>query len=172
MPGTCCRFRVQGLLEVGEGGVEDFEHLDGRQGYACAGTEDGGDASAVEEVIVLGGNNAAGGDHDVFATELFEFVDYLGHECFVACGEGADAENVDVVLNGHAGCFGRGLEQRTHVDVEAAVGVACGYDFGAAVVAVLAHFCNHDAGLTALAFCEFFGELAGTHEFGVVFGFC
>ena len=68
------------VLEFGEARVKDFEHLDGAHGDAGAGAEDGGNACAIEEVIVLGGDYAAGGDHDVFATEFLEFFDYLRNQ--------------------------------------------------------------------------------------------
>ncbi len=81
------------------------------------------------------------------------------------------AEDVHVVFNGHAGCFLGSLEERAHIHVEAAVGVAGGYHLGAAVVAVLAHLGNHDTGLAAFALGEFLAHLLGADEVGVLFCF-
>jgi hypothetical protein len=54
-------------------------------------------------------------------------------------------DDVHVVLDGLARGLLRGLEQRTHVHIEAQVGVGRGHHLGAAVVAVLAHLGDHDA---------------------------
>jgi hypothetical protein len=50
---------------------------------------------------------------------LRELLDELRHQRLVAGGLARDADHVDVVLDGGAGGFGRGLEQRPDVDVEA-----------------------------------------------------
>ncbi len=76
-----------------------------------------------------------------------------------------------IVLHSLTGSFGRSLEQRTHVNVESAVGIARGYNFCTSVVAVLAHLGNHDAGLTTLALGEVGAHLLSTHEIGILFGF-
>ena len=61
------------------------------------------------------------------------------------------AEHVDVILHGHAGRLARCLKQRTDVDIEADIR-KCGRDhFRAAIVAVLTHLRNQDAGTPA--FC-------------------
>ncbi len=65
------------------------------------------------------------------------------------------ADGVHVVLDGLAGGFFRGLEQRAHVDVEAEVGVGGGHHLGTPVMAVLAELGDHDARATAF----FLGEL-------------
>ncbi len=76
-----------------------------------------------------------------------------------------------IVLHCLTGRFGRCLEQRTHVHVEAAVGIAGGYYLGTAVVAVLTHFRYHDTGLTTLFLCKFLTHLLGADEVGILFCF-
>ena len=71
---------------------------------------------------------------------------------------------MDIVFNRFASCFGRCLEQRTHVDVETAIGISRSYHFGAAVVSVLPHLRNHDARLTALFLGKLSGQLASPFE--------
>ena len=79
---------------------------------------------------------------------------------------------MNVVLHSLTCSLGGSLEQRAHVDVETAVGIAGCNNFGAAVVAVLAHLGNHNTGLAAFAFGEFLAHLAGLQEVGVLLGFC
>ena len=80
-------------------------------------------------------------------------------------------EDMHVVLHSLAGSLGRGLEQRAHVHVETAVGIACSYNLGTTVVTVLTHFCNHDTGLTTLAFREFLSHFLSFEEVGIIFRF-
>ena len=70
-------------------------------------------------------------------------------------------------LAASAGVWKRG----TDVHVEADVGIACGNDFGAAVVPVLSHFGNHDAGTAPIEGSELVGKLAGSFVGLVVAGF-
>ena len=44
---------------------------------------------------------------------------------------------MNVVFNGLTGCFFRSLEQRSHIHVEADIGIACGHYFSATIVPVL-----------------------------------
>lgn len=62
---------------------EDFKHTDGRGGDAGTGAEDGGYASLIEEVVILGGNNTTGDNDYILTAEFFQFFDYLGHQSFV-----------------------------------------------------------------------------------------
>lgn len=152
-------------------GIKNFEHLDGRGRDSCSGAKDCGYTSFVEEVVVLGGNDTSGCDEDVLAAEFLELGDDLGNQSLMASGERADAKDVDVVFDCLASGFGRGLEQRAHVDVEAAVGVAGGYDFGSAVVTVLTHLGDHNSGLATFLLCESLAHLLGFDEVGVMFSF-
>ena len=136
---------------------QQFQHLDGRVADDCARTEDGHSAGIVEELVVLRGNHASHGDHDVGTTQLLELGDDLRHEGLVTCSQRTHAQDVDVVLDGLLGRLGGRLEQRTHVDVEADVGIAGGNHLGATVVAVLTHLGDHDTRTTALHL----GELVG-----------
>ena len=52
---------------------------------------------------------------------------------------------------------------------ETAVGIACSYNLGTTVVTVLTHFCNHDTGLTTLAFREFLSLFLSFEEVGIIF---
>ena len=139
-------------------------------GNAGAGAEYGCCTGLVQEVIVLGGDDTAGDDHDVLASELLELCDDLRHERLVTGSQRADAEHVDVVLHSLTGALGGRLEEGTHVDVETAVGIAGGDDLGATVMAVLTHLGNHDTRTTALLLGKLFGEGAGTLVLGVLLG--
>ena len=89
----------------------------------------------------------------------------------MACGKGGYSEDVNVVFHGLTGSFGGSLEERAHVDVETAVGIAGCDNFGAAVVTVLTHFSHHDTGLAPFALGEFLGHLLCADEVGIIFGF-
>ena len=80
----------------------------------------------------------------------------------MACGQRRDADYIYVVFDGPTvGGLLRSLEQRTHIDVEADVGVTRGNYLGAAVVAVLTELGDHDARLTALFLGELGAQLLG-----------
>ena len=79
------------------------------------------------------------------------------------------AKDVNVVFNSLAGCLGRGLEERAHIYVEAAVGITGCYYFSTTVVTVLTHLGNHDTGLAAFAFCEVLTHLLSFDEVRVFF---
>src|SRR5574344_1045503 len=159
-------FRTDGLVFQ-----QEFHDGAGGFGYGSTGAKDTGYTSLVQVVVVLGGDDTTGDDQDVFAAQLLELFNDLGYQGFVTGGQGRDTQHVDVVFNGLLGGFGRGLEQGTHVDVETAVGVASGYNLGAAVVTVLTHFCNHDTGLTAFLFGKAINQRASFLKVCVVLGF-
>ena len=81
--------------------------------------------------------------------------------------ERADADDMDIVLDGHAGGFVGLLEERADVDIEAEVGEGGGDDLGSAVVAVLAHFGEQDARAAAVVFLEGGGEVAEFLDLGI-----
>ena len=121
-PRSCDR----GVSLVGAGnllGEQDFEDLDGCRGDRRTGAEDGGGAVAVEFIVVLRGDHAADDDDDVLAAQLLQLGDDLRHERQMAGGQRRYADYVHVVFDGLLGGLLRSLEQRTHVDVEADVGI-------------------------------------------------
>ena len=114
-------------------------------------------------------DHTAHDDDDVLTAELLQLGDDLRHERQVTGGQRRDAHHMHVVLDGLLGGLLRGLEQRTHVDVEADVGITRCHDLGTAVVSVLTEFCDHDTRLTALFLGEFGAQLLGVLERFVVF---
>ena len=77
---------------------------------------------------------------------------------------------MNVILDSLTGSLGGSLEERTHVDVETAVGITRCYYLGAAVVSVLTHLGNHDTRATALFLCKLLGEAASFLIIGVALG--
>ena len=63
-----------------------------------AGTEDGGNAGFVKEVIVLRGDDTTGGDHDIRTAEFLELLDDLRNEGLVTCRKRGDTQYMDIVL--------------------------------------------------------------------------
>ena len=61
-------------------------------------TKDSGNAGFVEEVVVLRGDDTAGGDHDIRTAEFLEFLDDLRDEGLVTCREAGDTQYMDIVL--------------------------------------------------------------------------
>ena len=138
---------------------QDLHHLDGGLCDAGSGAEDGGDAGLVVEVVVLGGDDTAGDDHDVLTTKLLQLFDELRDECLVTGGEGRSTNDVDVVLNGLASSLGRSLEQRSHIDVEATVCISRSHYFCTTVVTVLTHLGYEDTGAATFLLGELIGQL-------------
>ena len=118
------------------------------------------------------GDYAANDHDDVLAAELLELCDDLRHKGQVACGERRNAHYMHVVLDGLLGGLFGSLEQRTHIDVEADVGIAGGDYFGPPVMAVLTQLGDHDARLAAFLLSELLGHSLGLFEVLVVFHFC
>ena len=118
----------------------------------------------VELVVILRRDHAADDDDDVLAAQFLKLADDLRHKGKVPGGEGRNAHHVHVVLDGLACGLLRGLEQRSHIDVEADVGVTGGDHLGAAVVAVLAELGDHHARLAALLLGEAGAQLLGVLE--------
>ena len=99
------------------------------------------DAGLFQEFgVVVVRDDAADDDQDVagaFGLQSRRSVAAPG-----SCGRRPGVEtpiDVHIVLGRLAGGFGRGLEQRADIDVEAEIGESGGDDLGAPVVAVLAH---------------------------------
>ena len=88
------------------------------------------------------------------AAQLGQLGLQLGHQGQVAGGQRAGAHHVDAVGHRLGGGLGRGLEEVADLDVEAEVGEAGGDHLLAAVVAVLAHLGDQDAGLAAVGLGE------------------
>ena len=68
-------------------GEEEFHYLASGFGDAGAGAEDGGGSCFVEEVVVLGGDNAAYNYHDILTAQFLELLDYLRHKSLVTGGK-------------------------------------------------------------------------------------
>ena len=73
--------------------------------YRSSGTEDGGDAGFVEEVVILCGDDTTDSDHDVRATEFLEFLDDLRDEGLVTGCQRGDTQHMDIILHGLFGCL-------------------------------------------------------------------
>ena len=84
----------------------------------------------------------------------------LRHQGQVAGRERRDADDVDVVLDRLPGGLGRRREERPDIDVEAEIGEGRGDHLLAAVVAVLAHLGDQDAGPPPVIALERFDEVA------------
>src|SRR5690606_15948603 len=109
-------------------------------------------------------DDAPADDDDVVAALGLQGLDELGYECLVAGRLRRYPDDVDVVLDGVAGRFLRGLEQRSDVDVETDVREGRRDDLGAAVVAVLAEFHDEQAGPPALVLREVLDALLDAGE--------
>ena len=65
---------------------------------------------------------------------------------------------MNIVLNGLLGGFFGRLEQRADVHIKAHIGIGGGDHLGTAVMAVLAHFGDHQARAAAFECLELFDE--------------
>src|SRR5690606_33353696 len=114
-------------------------------GYDCAGAEDGGHAGLLEGGVVGLGNDAAANHENVFPARFAQLFDQVGDESAMGAGEGRDADDMYVVVDGLLGGLGGRGEERADVDVEADVGKGGSDDLHAAVVSVLAELGDEDA---------------------------
>ena len=67
-------------------------------GNRRAGTEDGGNAGFVEEVIILRGDDTTCRHHDIRTAEFLELLDDLRDEGLVTCRKRRDTQYMDIVL--------------------------------------------------------------------------
>ena len=160
-------YRMWDLLLI----QQDVHDFASGLGHGGTGTEDGSDTSLVEEVVVLGGDDTTGNDHDVLTTKFLQLLDELRNEGLVTGSQRAGTNHIHVVLDSLASSLSRCLEQRAHIDVETAVGIAGSYYLGTTVVTVLTHLGYHDTRATALLLCKLFGQLTSLLEVLVVLGF-
>src|SRR5690606_171588 len=98
--------------------ADEPQHLACRDRNVGAGAEDGLDTDRLQGVMILRRDDAPADDDDVVAALGLQGLDELGYECLVAGRLRRYPDDVDVVLDGVAGRFLRGLEQRSDVDVE------------------------------------------------------
>src|SRR5690554_4926292 len=134
---------------------QKIQNINSCLSYRGTGTKNAHHAGIVQELVILVRNNPSGNHHDVFASQLLKLSNHLGNQGLVTCSQGRNTQYVHIVFHSLLGCFGRGLEQGTHVHVETNVGITCSHHLGTAVVSVLAHLGHHNAGLTALCFGKF-----------------
>ena len=73
-----------------------------------------------------------------------------------------------IVLDSHTGSLFRSLEERTHIHVEAAVGITCCHYLSTTVVTVLTHLGNEDTGTATFLLRELVGKALGLLELFVV----
>ncbi len=79
---------------------------------------------------------------------------------------------MDIVFDSLLGSLLRSLEQGTHIDVEADIGITRCNDLGTAVVSVLTELGDHDTGLATLLLSEACAQLLGVFELRICFHFC
>ena len=125
------------------------------------GQEHRGRAHLLERRHVVGRDDPADHDQHVVGAELGQRVPQRRHQREVAGGERVDADDVHVGLDRLPGDLLGRLEQRPDVDVEAEVGERGGDHLLAAVVAVLAHLGDQDAGTASLGLLELLRPCGG-----------
>ena len=145
--------------------IQLLNDLLGRDGNHRSRSEDGGSSVFIQIIIVLGGNNAADNDHDVFPIQVLQFLDQLRQQGLEAEVFGAHTDDVSVVFHGLFGDLARGLEEGADVDVEAQVGEGGGDDLGAAIVSVLTDLGDHHARSASFALLEALDHLVNFCQF-------
>lgn len=110
-----------------------------------AWSEDGGDAFGLEEGNVLLGDGATDDDKDVLSATFAEQLGNTWNDGVVGAGEDAQADAVNVFLNGCVDDHFRRLTEAGVDDLHAGVAQGAGDDFCASIMAVEAGFGNKDA---------------------------
>ena len=105
-------------------------------------------------VVVFGRDDTADDQHNMLASLFNKRLLQLRNERVVSSCQAARTNNVNVVVDGLTGDFSRCLEETTDVDVEAQVGKAGGDDLCSAIVTVLSHLGDENAGVTAFVLGE------------------
>ena len=75
---------------------------------------------------------------------------------------------MDIVLNSLASSLGRCLEQRSHIYIEATVGITSSYNLSTTVVTILTHLGDEDTRTTTFLLCELISQLACQLEVAIV----
>ena len=112
----------------------------------------------IEELVILGRNDAADADKDIIAAPFLKFF-YQGREqSLMACSQRGETNNMNIVIYGILRRFFRCLEERAHIDIPAHIGKGgCQY-FLASIVAILAHLAEEDTWTAAFEFFEFVNQ--------------
>ncbi len=120
---------------------------------------------------VVGRDDAADDDHDVWAAHLGKRLLERGQQRQMAGRQGRDADDVHVGVDRLLGDLLRRGEQRADVDVEAHVGERRHDDLLAAVVSVLAHLGDEDARPATLGLLERLGGVDDLVDVAALAGF-
>ena len=107
-----------------------------------------------QEVIVLRGDDAACEYFDVAATCCTEEADEFGDEGFVASGERRCADGIDFAFERQGKRLLWCLEQRAADRVKSHIAKGRCDDIGPAIMPVLPHFGDEDAGFVADTLCD------------------
>ena len=86
----------------------------------------------------------------------------------MTCCQRRCTDNMHIVLDSHTSSLFRGLEQRSHIHVEATVGITCCHYLCTTVVTVLTHLGNEDTRTTTLLLSKLVGKALGLREVFVV----
>jgi hypothetical protein len=114
-------------------------------GRGCTGVEDAGDSHFPQLLAVFLGDDSADHERQIAEAAVAAEALDLGHDGHVGGGEQADAEDVDVLLEGGADGGKRGLPEAGVDDLHAGVAEVADDELGPAVVAVEADFRDQDA---------------------------
>ena len=89
----------------------------------------------------------------------------------MTCSERRGTNDVDVVLDSHTGSLFGSLEQRTHIHVEATVGITCCHYLCTTVVTILTHLGNENTWTATFLLGKLVGKALGLLEFLIVLRF-
>ena len=89
----------------------------------------------------------------------------------MTCRKGTESDDMNVIIHSVLRCFFWSLEQRSDIHVKAHIREGCSDNFGAAVMAVLAHLRNHDTRTTTFEFFEIIGHATYFFDNIVIFKF-
>ena len=131
----------------------------------CTGSINSGDAGFIQKRVILWGNHAAHHNGDVVMAKPTQCIDQLGHERFVPRSQRRNADDVHVAFNRKTSHLARSLEERTDVHIKPNIGQGRRDHLGAAIVTVLSHLGNKNAGPAPLFMLEFDDHLSRFSEF-------
>ena len=111
-------------------------------------------AVLLQEVVVLGWNDATADENNMIASLVCKRFLKGRNESVMTCCKTASAYNMHIIVNRLPGDFLRCLEKSANVDIEPKIGEPTGNDFGSTIVTILTHFGDKDARVAALTLRE------------------
>ena len=129
-----------------------------------------GNATGLQQVMVLLRDNPAANNHDIVAALRLKLRRQFRHQTAMGAGMGGNTDRMNAAGNGPSGRFRWAGEQRLNINIKTHIGESRCNNFGTAIMAVLPELGDQHFWPVAILFCKDFNFAAGGAKFVAVLG--